>query len=313
MMRNIKIVEVPCDLGAGCRGASLGVDALRMEAVADKCVDFLSLPKVRTAASNAMLNQPDPTPHAHYIEGIVDFYQQGCELTAQTLKEGKFPLVIAGDHSTAGGTIAGVKKHAQGKKVGVIWIDAHADIHSPYTTPSGNVHGMPLAVSLQFDNKSQAINNLSESELKHWEDLKKVGGEQPKIVASEIVYLGVRDTEEQEDITVEKLSIPNTSVAAARKMGVQQSVMQAVEKLSACEVIYVSFDVDSMDPSVSKGTGTPVSNGFSEAEAVTMLKTLINQEKVVALEVVEINPMLDNENAMAKATLRILKKVFDWR
>lgn len=311
-MRKLKVIEVPCDLGAGTRGASLGVDALRLEATEQQCSTYLELEKQRVAASNEMLNYPDPTPNAHYLEGIVNFYKETAEAIDHTLNEKKFPLVIAGDHSTAGGTLAGIKQHFGDKKIGAIWVDAHADIHSPYTTPSGNVHGMPLGAALHFDNKEQAINKLSADELKHWEALKAVGGNQPKIASEDIVYIGVRDTEEQEDIIVEKLSIPNLTVSNARKKGIKEIAAKALEKLKNCDFIYISFDVDSMDPSVSMGTGTPVENGFTEAEATELLQELMKSEKVVCLEMVEINPMLDTENKMAKAGLNILKNLFNW-
>ncbi|TXC81731.1 arginase [Luteibaculum oceani] len=311
-MRKLKIIEVPCDLGAGTRGASLGVDALRLEAVEQACSSYLETEYERVTADNTMLNQPDPTPNAHYLKGIVKFYEHACEAISKTLDSGKFPLIIAGDHSTAGGSIAGIKKHIGEKRLGVIWVDAHADIHSPYTTPSGNVHGMPLGAALHFDNKEQQINDLNPEETTQWEKLKNVGGKQPKIKADDIIYMGVRDTEEQEDIIVEKLSIPNLTVSGCRKIGIENSAKTALDKLSHCDAIYISFDVDSMDPSVSMGTGTPVKNGYTKDEATTLLKTLLNSPKVCALEIVEINPMLDNENKMAKASLDILRGLFSW-
>lgn len=312
-MRKLKVIEVPCDLGAGTRGASLGVDALRLEAVEQACSSYLETEYTRVSATNEMLNSPDPTPNAHYLKGIVKFYEEACDAVANTLDKGEFPLIIAGDHSTAGGSIAGIKQHLGAKRLGVIWVDAHADIHSPYTTPSGNVHGMPLGAALHFDNKEQQINELSEEEVTQWENLKIVGGTEPKIVADDIIYMGVRDTEEQEDIIVEKLSIPNLTVSNCRKMGIEKSAQTAMEKLSHCDAIYISFDVDSMDPSVSYGTGTPVNNGYTKDEAITLLNTLLENPKVCALEMVEINPLLDTENKMAKASLDILRGLFSWK
>ena len=311
-MRKLKVIEVPCDLGAGCRGASLGVDALRFEAVDDKCTSYLNLPVSRVTADNNMLNAPDPTPNAHYLEGIVKFYDQSCNLISEALGQDYFPLIIAGDHSTAGASIAGIKKQYPNKRLGLIWVDAHADIHSPYTTPSGNVHGMPLAAALHFDNKEEQINELSSDEEKFWTQLKNVGGKDAKIKSEDIVYIGVRDTEEQEDHVLASLKIPNITVRAAKDMGMEATAIKALGKLADCDLIYISFDVDSMDPDVSLGTGTPVKGGFSAKEAATLLKHLYQSPKVAALEFVEINPMLDTENKMAKASLGILKEIFDW-
>lgn len=311
-MRNIKVIEAPCDLGAGCRGASLGVDAFRFEAVKQDCKAYLSLPFERISATNQDLNQPDPSPNAHYIPGIVKFYKEIAATIRSSAENGEFPLIVAGDHSTAGASIAGIKAANPDKRLGVIWIDAHADIHSPYTTPSGNVHGMPLAAALHFDNKEEEINQLNAVEFEGWEALKKVGGDAPKILAEDIVYIGVRDTEEQEDAVLKRLKITNIKVREAQNMGMPAAAVKALGLLEACDIIYISFDVDSMDPSVSMGTGTPVPNGFTAKEVANLLSRLMDSPKISGLEIVEINPMLDHENKMAKASVGILKEVFNW-
>jgi arginase len=167
-------------------------------------------------------------------------------------------------------------------KLGVIWIDAHADIHSPYTSPSGNMHGMPLAVSLNEDNMANKMNKPDKDTIDMWNKLKKVGGICPKITYNDLVYIGVRDVEPEETFLLKKHKIKTFTTAEVKRNGVEKIARDALAHLSSCNLIYVSFDVDSMDSSISKGTGTPVC---------------------------EVNPTLDKENLMAENTFEILQKV----
>ena len=195
------------------------------------------------------------------------------------------------------------------KRLGVIWIDAHADIHSPYTTPSGNMHGMPVALSLGEDNlECQENEPIGETKM-FWNKLKNIGGICPKIYYNDIVYVGLRDTEEQEEFLIEKHKMKRFSVAEMRKKGISRSADHILKLLAHCDLIYISFDVDSMDPSVSKGTGTPVAKGLTEREAANFASRLVHSPKVCCFEMVEVNPTLDKENTMAENAFKILRKV----
>jgi arginase len=225
----------------------------------------------------------------------------------------KFPIILAGDHSTAAGTIMGIKSANPEKRLGVIWIDAHADLHTPFTTPSGNMHGMPLAIALAEDNVECAVNQLNEEAVGLWENLKNNGFAGPKLNPEDLVFIAVRDTESPEDTLIQRHDITNYSVAQVRKHGAKQIARKVLEQLEACDVIYISFDVDSMDPNeVSYGTGTPVKNGLFPVEALDIMEELLFSKKVIALEIVEVNPCLDNrQNKMAETTFNILETLVE--
>lgn len=222
-----------------------------------------------------------------------------------------FPIVLSGDHSSALGTISGIKSAFPEQNVGVIWIDAHADLHSPYTSPSGNIHGMPLAAALANDNLDAKTNAVDSDTQKYWEDIKQIGYKEPKIQPENLVYFGVRDTEEAEDQQMERLSIRNYKVDEVRYRGLETCVAEALIKLSHCEVLYISFDVDSMDCDlISYGTGTLVAKGFDQYEVIAIMDQIIKTKKVVCIEVVEVNPLLDTKgNKMAETAFQVLEAV----
>lgn len=162
----IALIEVDSDLGAGKRGASKGIEFLKAAAIEKQAARMradngvVSLDNRSIQNENHALKGSKQYDHAKYIDAIYKVFERTTDLVASTLEDGLFPLVLGGDHSTAAGTIAGIKKAFPDRRLGVIWIDAHADIHSPYTTPSGNMHGMPLAVATAQDNLDDRINNL---------------------------------------------------------------------------------------------------------------------------------------------------------
>ena len=194
------------------------------------------------------------------------------------------------------------------RRLGVIWIDAHADLHSPYTTPSGNMHGMPLAISLAEDNTKQKVHQPDANVVEKWNQLKKLGDIQPKILPQDLVFIGLRDTEKQEDEIIKKHGIKVITVQEVRKRGVEQVVRQALLTLQACDDIYISFDVDSLDSSISRGTGTPVANGLKEREAEDLMASLMQNHKICCFEITEVNPTLDKENLMAEIAFNILQR-----
>jgi arginase len=195
------------------------------------------------------------------------------------------------------------------QRLGVIWIDAHADIHSPFTTPTGNMHGMPLAISLSEDNVSNKMNKPDKDTIDLWNKLKKLGNISPKINYKDLVYIGVRDIEPEESFLLKKHKVKAFTTAEVKRNGVEKIAREALSHLSQCNLIYISFDVDSMDSSISKGTGTPVRNGITEKEAGSLCVRLIQNEKVCCFEICEVNPTLDKENLMAENTFEILQKV----
>ncbi len=308
-MKNIKFIEVKSEIGAGTRGASMGVDALKIAALDYGSTIFKRIESIEVKTENQLLFESPKHKLAKHIGGVLDIYERLANTVVQTLKKSVFPIVLSGDHSTAGGTIAGIKMAYPEERLGVIWIDAHADIHSPYTTPTGNMHGMPLAASLGEDNSSHKINNPDKETIDLWNKLKKVGGISPKINYSDIVFISVRDMEPEESYLLKKHKVKWFTTADVKRNGVEKIARDTLVHLNKCDKIYVSFDVDSMDSGISKGTGTPVRNGISEKEAGSLCLSFIQNHKVCCFEISEINPTLDKENLMAENTFEILHRV----
>lgn len=309
-MKEIRIVEVKSEFGAGTRGASLGIDAIKL-ASTKKNSDLFSQYPIHTVdfTTSQVLYEGEENTNAKYIEEILNVETKVCNLVADVASQ-HFPIILGGDHSVGGGTLCGMKKAYSDKRIGVVWIDAHADLHTPYTTPSGNVHGMPLAMTLAIDNEKNAINQLSDSEKGLWEKMKNVGMEGAKIDAEDIVFIGLRDVETPEMAFINDNGIKVIKVEEVRERTAEVIVEEVLEKLKACDIICISFDVDSMDPDeVSWGTGTPVKGGLTKAEAITLNAGLVSSPKVASWEMVEVNPLLDSENAMGEAAFDVLEAV----
>lgn len=307
---HIKIIKNRSDIGAGTRGSDMGIDAIEIAAINQKDAYFNKYPYLDVPTNNESIYEKVHTSFAKRIGFVSKHCENLCNIIHSELKD-FFPIVLSGDHSSAMGTISGIKSKYPNKRLGIIWIDAHADLHSPYTSPSGsgNVHGMPIAAALQEDNLKNQINKICETTLKNWENFKNIGTKSPKFLPEDLIYFGVRDTESQEDFLIKQKGIKNYSVSEMRFRGFENCLKEATKKLANCEIIYLSFDVDSMDAhSVSYGTGTPVGKGFSPDEVLRIIKYFITK-KLVCFEISEVNPLLDKKgNCMAETTFKILKK-----
>lgn len=311
MKQKIKYIINKSEITAGTRGASLGPEAMMVEARKNNNGIFGEFPMVQIDEVNFYLDQPIVHPFAKRAEGLVKVFENvACEVQL-AFKNDEFPLLLSGDHGSAGGTIAGIKAMYPNKRLGVIWIDAHGDLHTPYTTPSGNMHGMPLATALNEDNLQEKRNDVPESTIEVWNQLKNVGFEGAKILPQDLVFIGVRDTEEEEVSIMNRLNIKNHTVEDVRRNGVNATMQAIDQQLADCDIIYVSFDVDSMDPEVtSHGTGTPVDNGLMVEEARDFLLGLAAHPKLVCMEFVEVNPCLDEKkNKMAEVTFELFEQV----
>ncbi len=307
-MKNIKILEVPSEIGAGTRGASLGIDSIKIAALDFMSNFFTNFATHRIEHANNLLYEPIETPYAKRIKGVLQVNERTADAVRDSLKGGFIPVVLSGDHSNAIGTIAGIKMAKPKGKLGVVWIDAHADLHTPYTTPSGNMHGMPLSCSINEDNKVAGSHDVDEKTVTLWEQLKNIGKICPKILAEDIVFISLRDFEKEEKRLIEKHGIKVISTAELRRKGPENIVRSVLRYLSDCSDIYISFDVDSLDSSISKGTGTPVSNGLKEREAEDLVSKFMQNRKVCCFEITEVNPTLDKENLMSEIAFNILQR-----
>lgn len=308
MIKPIKLIEVKSEIGAGTRGSSMGVDAIKIAALDFGSPFFKKFKSVEVQNENQLLLEPVVNDYAKRIKGVHTLNERLANEIKKTLLKEEVPIVLAGDHSSALGTISGIKMAYPTKRVGVIWIDAHADIHTPYTTPSGNMHGMPIACVLAEDNKERQQNKPDDETIEYWEKLKNLGGISPKLYYNDLVYIALRDFEPQEDFLIKKNKVRVFNLQEIRKKAVERVAIESLNYLDHCDMIYVSFDVDSMDSRISSGTGTPVPNGITEKEAGNLIYYIMRSKKIVCFEMVEINPTLDKENLMAENAFEILQK-----
>ena len=306
-MKDIKIIEVKSEIGAGTRGASLGVEAMKIASLDLNSDFFKKYESVEVENVNELLFDGAKHSYAKFIDGVMIMEERVCLEIYETIWDDYFPLIMAGDHSTSYGTIAGIKKAHPKIRLGVIWIDAHADIHTPYTTPSGNMHGMALAMACGIDNLECKVNDPRGETQEYWEQMKDVGIPGPKVYPEDIVYIAVRDLEKPENYLLNKYNVNFIETEDVKKFGSAKIAERALKMLDHCDLIYVSFDVDSIDSRVSTGTGTPVPNGLTLDEAKTLNVELAKSPKICAWEIVEVNPTLDTENRMAESAFEILE------
>lgn len=306
-----KVITVESDFGAGKKGAALGPQALLSELQQSDFSAFDVFNYTRLVPHEVAPSEE--TPHGKNIENIKNFQEKIVENIQDILRLHKIPFIISGDHSSANALISGIKDYHANSRIGVIWVDAHADLHSPYTTPSGNIHGMPIAALMGDDHREMAKNDPKEITRNLWEVLKKLGRRRitPKIQGRDLVFIALRSTEEEEEMIIKKEGIKAFRPDDIRTLGIEAVATQTLEHLRNCEYIYVSFDVDSLDVQYSVGTGTPVDDGLTLDQATHLITTFCNSEKLVGMEITEINPTLDAERPMQKVISGLVSRVFN--
>lgn len=304
-----KLFITASGLGAGKKGAELGPFALRI-ACENLNSSFFKGKELIISENDHRLYSSSSKFENKYLDQILNFNEETCNISSELYKDTDKLIVLAGDHSNAVGSISGLRKANPDAKIGVIWIDAHADLHSPYSTPSFNIHGMPLAALCGFDNKTIGQAGPVKDQMEFWEGLKEIGGKDisPKISPNEMVFISIRDLEEPEWRLIHEHSIKHFEPKDIDKLGIEKVATETLEHLSDIDILYVTFDVDSLDPSISKGTGTPVPHGLTIDQAAYLLKTFYHHEKCKMLEITEINPLLDIENKMSEAVVETLRK-----
>lgn len=308
MGMSIQLIKNRSDIGAGTRGSDLGIDALEIAAINSGNDYFHRYDYVDVPTRNETIYHKKTNTFAKRIKHVVEQSERVASAVKASLIAGYTPIVLSGDHSSALGTISGIKAAFPDQQLGVIWIDAHSDIHSPYTSPSGNIHGMPLAAALAEDNLACQINHPEENTIEQWERLKNIGCPGAKIAPEHVIYFGLRDFESAEEGLIAQKNIRVFTVAETREKTISGCVKTTKGLLANCAIVYISFDVDSMDCDVvSHGTGTPVPGGFNPEEVKELLSQLIHTLPVCCLEVAEINPLLDTKgNFMAETAFTIV-------
>lgn len=305
---DVRLIEAASEIGAGKRGASMGMSALRVAAWKNGSDLFGHAEESILRDENDVLYEDDRSPNAHHIDGLIRFESDLAYEVYKFLRSNIFPMVIGGDHSIAVGSVSGTKMAFPNERLGVVWIDAHADLHSPWTTPSGNVHGMPLSLLMHIEKKGR--NKPRVYTMDTWDRLRKIGMSGPKLQPADLVYIALRDYEPEEEAIIREHGIKVVTVDQLRAGGADAVVRDTLAYLGGCDKLHISFDVDSLDPSISVGTGTPVPHGLSLDEARALLAGFCAEQKTATLDVVEINPALDTGNAMAEAVLSILEPLF---
>jgi|SRR5665213_611869 len=307
-MKNIKLIEVPSEIGAGTRGASLGVEAIKIAALDFMSNFFVHFPSEKVETENHLLFEPIQSPYAKRISGVLTMIDRVAKSVKEAIHNNFIPVVLSGDHSTSAGTIAGIKLAKPKSRLGIVWIDAHGDLHTPFTTPSGNMHGMPLSASIGEDNRECEMHEPDPKTIKEWEQMKNYGKINPKVLPEDIVFISIRDFEKEEKHLIDKYGMKVISTNELRRKGAESVVRAALRFLSECTDIYVSFDVDCLDSSISRGTGTPVNNGLREREAEDLVSKFMQNRKICCFEITEVNPTLDKENLMAEIAFNILQR-----
>ncbi len=313
MGKNVQILLNTSEITAGTRGASLGPAAVITAARDKKDTFFSDNQPILLPNENHLLDVPSDFPFGLRIDGLTKVFGHVMTGMNSVFSKGQFPFLLASDHGSAAATIAGIKAEHPNKKLGVVWVDAHGDLHTPYTTPSGNMHGMPLAIALNIDNKVCQRNDVKGETKEMWEQLQSTGGEGAKFSVDDLFFIGVRDTEPEEEHLIAEHNIKNYTVAELRKRKWNAISAEFQSWIETLDILYVSFDVDSMDPDLtSYGTGTPVKDGITPDEAREILHFFAGQEKLVTMEFVEVNPCLDEKkNRMAEITFDLMKSTIN--
>jgi arginase len=294
--RRVAVIGAALDLGAGRRGVDMGPSAIRYADLDDRlrelgvgCADWGN---VETAVAEATASG---SPQARFLDQIKATCERIARAVATATREGLTPIVLGGDHSIALGTLGGLASaHGPGA---VLWFDAHGDLNTPATTPSGNVHGMPLAAALGLDHDSFASDA--------WP--------LPALTPDRVVLIGVRSLDEPERAYVRESGVGVYTMSELDRRGIEPVVREALERVEGAPFVHVSLDMDVVDPDVAPGVGTPVRGGLSYREAHLALELVAESGVLSSFEIVEVNPILDNGNETAALAVELAASAFGAR
>lgn len=286
----IRVIGAPMDLGADRRGVDIGASAIRYAGLNDQLRRLgYSVNDIGNIVVPQPESQPIGDPHVKYLEPIVRVSIELADVVTAALQDGEFPLVLGGDHSIALGSITGVARVH--RDIGVIWVDAHGDFNTHETTPSGNIHGMILGALAGLGHPS----------------LTGIGGWSPKINTRSIVIVGARDLDAREQNLLHEQQVRVFTMTDIDRCGMSHIMEQAVEIASqASHGIHLSLDMDSLDPREAPGVGTPVRGGLTYREAHLAMEVIAASGHMVSMDAVEVNPILDRENATAQLAVELI-------
>lgn len=291
---HIAIIGAPMDLGAGRRGVDMGPSALRLAGLNEK---LSSLGYQIEDLGNVRVDQPEASPVGHekarYLTQIAHACTRLMEMVEHAADQSRAPLVLGGDHSISVGTVAGMAGHyrKQSQKIGLLWIDAHADMNTPQSSPSGNVHGMPLACCLGLGA----------------DELARMFGFSPKVSPTNVALVGIRDVDRLEGQNVHAAGVRVFTMREIDERGMPAVIAEAIGiAAQGTAGFHLSFDMDFVDPQYAPGVGTPVRGGATYREAHLAMEVICDSGKMVSMEVVEVNPVIDEVNRTADLAVELI-------
>jgi arginase len=293
MKKDISIIGVPMWLGQTRYGTNMGPGAIRSAGLLDRLkrlqFDVMDEGNVPIGIAGQFKRTGENMKN---VKTVAKSSERLAAKVSDMIRQDRFPLVLGGDHSIAIGTLAGVVRHY--KNLGVIWYDAHADMNTPETSPSGNIHGMPLAVSMGIGQRV----------------LTEIGGCSAKVKPENVVLIGARDLDPGEWELIARKKIRIYTADDVKKRGIAQVIGETLQYLSACDGIHLSFDLDGVDPKEIPGVGTPVKAGISYADSISAVRLLAQAERITSAEFVEVNPLLDKADTTAMSTVNLIGALF---
>ena len=288
--REVAVIGAPLDLGAGRRGVDMGPSAIRYAGLEQQLAQKLG---VRVTDSGNVISPVVETTamgdeRARYLEQILDLCDRLAGLVASAAGRGALPLVLGGDHSVALGSLVGMAQ-ARGSG-GVVWVDAHGDLNTPETSPTGNVHGMVLAAALGLAG----------------DEFRRDGWPLPAVEPGKLALVGVRSLDDGERELLHKLEARVFTMSEVDRIGVEPCMHEALAHASGAAFLHLSFDMDVVDPDYAPGVGTPVRGGLSYREAHLAMETVAESGLLDSMDVVEVNPILDRENATGQLAVELV-------
>ena len=292
----VSVFGVPTDVGAGTRGASMGPEALRVaelvEALRARGVDVVD----RGDVSGPRNPWQPPVDGYRHLDEVVAWNRAVMAMASAELEAGRMPVMLGGDHSLAMGSISAVARHCRraGKRLRVLWLDAHADFNTSAITPSGNVHGMPVACLCGLGPAA----------------LVDLGGPGPALSAADVRQIGIRSVDAEEKRLVREHGLDIYDMRYIDEVGMKQVMEEALEGLGDDTHLHVSFDVDVLDPTIAPGTGTRVPGGLGYREAQLVMEMIADAGGADSLDIVEVNPALDERNRTARLAVDLVESLF---
>jgi len=294
----VHVLGVPMDLGSGRRGVDMGPSAIRIAGLEERLRELGH--EVVDEGDLVIKNMEElkvGNVRARYLAEIARAAKLAAGKVERIMSKGHFPLVLGGDHSISVGTVSGIAAFARSKrkKVGLLWIDAHGDINTPETSPSGNIHGMPVA-SLLGEGPGE---------------LTGIAGADPKVNPRNVALVGIRSLDEGEKVRLKRHGVQVHTMSDVDRNGIHRIMKKALAWVTdGTDYVHVSFDLDAVDPTVAPGVGTPVKGGLDYREAHLIMEVLHDSGVMTSLEMVEVNPILDDRNASGAFAVELVQSAF---